>query len=59
MTTKKNITVKKCAELTGYSERSITAMCKGKRTNTLGIFNQMKVAGVWFLSIKINLVVPN
>ena len=41
------------AELTGKSNSTIKSICNGNRSNTIGIFNAHKIAGVWFLSIKI------
>jgi hypothetical protein len=53
MKTHKNITVNMAAKLTGKSISTIKSICNGNRTNTIGIFNQYKIAGAWFLSIKI------
>jgi hypothetical protein len=49
----KNITITEAAQLTGKSISTIKSICNGNRSNTVGIFNQRKIAGVWFLSIKI------
>lgn len=53
MRTHKNITVNEAAQLTGKSNSTIKSICNGNRSNTIGIFNHRKIAGVWFLSIKI------
>lgn len=53
MRTHKNITVNEAAQLTGKSNSTIKSICNGNRSNTVGIFNARKIAGVWFLSIKI------